>query len=425
MSSPSPSSRPPLPPSSRISAWTFVKIGLAAVTAYNFGWIVRQHAKLLNVAVSSYDAQMISPEQFDNPPSLSLNNNMTSSLINVEDQQKGSGSPLLLYAHPNDPRGKSLPQHPSPNYELQQLVSSHNHYNCSDGLMYVQDHILSDDITHYDYDEKGNKIPRKIPRLLHFTSKSRCMTPAFVHNLDKWKRVLGSKYSIYIHDDVAIDKFIYHRRWMEFPELQEVMACVTAGAAKADIWRYLMIWEYGGIYSDMDSAPNKFGVDTITTDDDAWFPLEMLGIPAQYWFAASPRHPIMYFSAKRALGVLAWRPDIADNNAAKTTGPGAFKTGFVYFQRLVGVPSSGYIEAGLYHGYQNRSVKVVGTKQNANEWIQREIIRGKNGNYDKMGMTHFHQTKRKFHEMKGGKVECLMQRYRMHTDSSVSWDNIV
>jgi len=320
---------------------------------------------------------MISPEQFDNLP------NMSSSLINVEDQQKGSGSSLLLYAHPNDPRGKSLPQHPSPNYELQQLVSSHNHYNCSDGLMYVQDHILSDDITHYDYDEKGkNKIPRKIPRLLHFTSKSRCMTPAFVHNLDKWKRVLGSKYSIYIHDDAAIDKFIYNRRWMEFPELQEVMACVTAGAAKADIWRYLMIWEYGGIYSDMDSAPNKFGVDTITTDDDAWFPLEMLGIPAQYWFAASPRHPIMYFSAKRALSVLAWRPDIADNNAAKTTGPGAFKTGFVYFQRLVGVPSSGYIESGLYHGYQNRSVKVVGTKQNANEWIQRETSSSGGGGGD-------------------------------------------
>ena len=425
MSSPSPSSRP-----SRISAWTFLKVGLAAVTAYNFGWIVRQHAKLLNVTVS-YDAQMISPEQFDKPPPslLSLNNNnMTSSLINDASFKEGSGSSslLLYYAHPNDPRGKSLPRHPSPNYELQQLVSSHNQYNCSDGLMYVQDHILSDEITHYDTDEKGNKIPRKIPRLLHFTSKSRCMTPAFVYNIDKWKRVLGSKYSIYIHDDTAIDKFIYHRRWMEFPEIQEVMACVTAGAAKADIWRYLIIWEYGGIYSDMDSAPNKFGIDTITTSDDAWFPLEALGIPAQYWFAASPRHPIMYFSAKHALRFLAWRPNIAENNPAQTTGPGAFKTGLIYFQRLVGVPSSGYIEAGLYHGYQNRSVKVVGTKQKPTEWILREGIRGnKKGNYEKMGMTHFHQTKQKFQAMKGGKVTCLMQRYRMHTDSSVSWDNIV
>src|SRR5210317_987140 len=131
MSSPSPSSRPSPSPSSRISAWTVLKVSLAAVTAYNFGWIIRQHAKLLNVAVS-YDAQMISPEQFDNPPSLSLNNNnMTPSLINdavFKDQQKkggsGSSSSLLLYAHPNDPRGKSLPQHPSPNYELQKLVSS-------------------------------------------------------------------------------------------------------------------------------------------------------------------------------------------------------------------------------------------------------------------------------------------------------------
>ena len=50
MSSPSPSSSRPSPsPSSRISAWTVLKVGLAAVTAYNFGWIVRQHAKLLNV----------------------------------------------------------------------------------------------------------------------------------------------------------------------------------------------------------------------------------------------------------------------------------------------------------------------------------------------------------------------------------------
>jgi len=328
-----------------------------------------------------------------------------------------------------DPRGKSLPIHPTTNYELQQLVSSHTpQYTCSNGLTYIQDHILHDNITHYDIDESsGQRIPRKIPRLLHFTSKSRCMTQSFANNMQKWKDTLGSKYSIYIHDDTAIDKFIYQRYWMEFPELQEVMSCITAGAAKADVWRYLMTWEFGGIYSDMDSAPNKFSVDTITFEDDAWFPLEMLGIPAQYWFAASPRHPIMYFSAKSALQAVAWRPDISNNNAAKTTGPGAFKAGFIYFEQLAGFPSTGYVTEGLYHGVQNRSVKVVGTKENSNEWIQRESIRGKSSNYEQMGMTHFHETRGKFRLMHSGDetVGCLMQRFRMHTDMMVGWNNIV
>lgn len=154
-----------------------------------------------------------------------------------------------------------------------------------------------------------------------------------------------------------------------------------------------MIWEYGGVYSDMDSSPNSFDVDSITDEDDAYFPLEQLGIPAQYWFAASPRHPIMYFSAKHGLQTLAFRDDISANNAAKTTGPGSFKTGFILFQMMRGIETNGYVEAGVYDGAHGRSVRVVGDKRRSNDVIQREAIKGKAGNYEKMGMTHFHATK--------------------------------
>ncbi|KAL7500473.1 hypothetical protein ACHAWT_010442 [Skeletonema menzelii] len=412
----------------------FIKIGLILTVTYNFAWIARQHAKLLSALDGSNTAEqlMIRPDQFDNSLSNPILAAAAAASNSISQTISSSSSSSLAYYHPNDPRGKSLPIHPTPNYELQQLVSSHAPpYPCPNGLLYIHDHILPDNITHYDIDPTNTDqlIPRKIPRLLHFTSKSRCMTQAFANNLHLWKDTLGSKYSIYIHDDHAVNKFIYHRSWMEFPELQELMSCITAGAAKADVWRYLMIWEYGGIYSDMDSAPNtrKFTVDTITAEDDAWFPLEMLGIPAQYWFAASPRHPILYFSAKSALGAVAWRPDISNNNAAKTTGPGAFKVGFIYFQRFIGDVSDGYVTEGLYRGVQNRTVKVVGTKDNANEWILRESIRGKSNNYKEMGMTHFHETRGKFREMHGEEemVGCLMQRYRMHTDVLVGWDNVI
>jgi hypothetical protein len=393
--------------SPRRSFRTFLHFSLAVIAAYHVIVLIiaaRQSNKWNVPGGSNYhDA----PYDFDNltaPPRSSSRAVPSSSSIDSAEEEEGKD---LLYSHP------------TPNYELQQLVSSHSpKYNCSHGLIYVHDHILPDNITHAN---------TKIPRLLHFTSKSRCMTKAFVNNMHKWKLTLGSKYSIYIHDDIAVDKFIYQRRWLEFPELQEVMACVSAGAAKADIWRYLMIWEYGGIYSDFDSAPNKFNVDTITNDDDAWFPLEKLGIPAQYWFAASPRHPIMYFSAKQALRSLSWRTDIGSNNAAKTTGPNAFKIGFIYFQRLVGNPSTGYVTEGLYHGIQNRTVKVVGTKESSNEWIIRETIVGKGNQYGQMGMTHFHGASRKFNEMHSGMptMGCLVQRYKMHTDVMFGWNNIV
>jgi len=383
---------------SSFNSQLFLKIGLAVSVSFHFIWVGKQLSSLS--VPGDYDELMISPEYTtDHGRTL------------YADGFKSSSSPF-------DPRGKSLPSHTSPNAELKDLVSSHKEYYCPEGLVYVEDHILPDNITH--------PPGRRVPYLFHVTSKSRCMTRAFATNIDKWKNRLGSKYSIYIHDDDAVNKFIYQKRWAEFPELKEVMACVTAGAAKADIWRYIMVWEYGGVYSDMDSSPNKFNVDSITNDDDAFFPLEMLGIPAQYWFAASPRHPVMYLSAKHGLQTLAFRDDISNNNAAKTTGPGSFKTGFILFQSMKGIQTNGYVDEGLYHGAHGRSVRVVGSKTNSNEWVIREGVKGKGGSYAQMGMTHFHATKGRFKELHQNQVVgCLDQRYKMHVDFAADWVNIV
>ena len=57
------------------------------------------------------------------------------------------------------------------------------------------------------------------------------MTPSFANNIQKWKDTLGTKYSIYIHDDDAVNKFIYEKKWLEFPEFPEIMSCVTAGVS--------------------------------------------------------------------------------------------------------------------------------------------------------------------------------------------------
>ncbi|KAL7460921.1 hypothetical protein ACHAXS_001356 [Conticribra weissflogii] len=324
---------------------------------------------------------------------------------------------------PYDPRSKPLPDHPTPNIDLRDLVGSMNKpYPCPRGLEYVTDHPLPDHFT-YPRNEDGT-FQRKIPRILHFTMKSRCMSPDFVEIMRTWRNRLGNKYSIYIHDDEAVDKLLYMRRWEEFPELKEVLGCVSSGASKADIWRYIVIWEYGGIYSDFDSAPNQFGIDSIAPEDDAFFPLEAIGIPAQYFFAASPRHPVMYLSAKHALRMMAFRQDLARTKPEMTTGPGAFKTGFMLFQNFGGYEADGYATEGVYPGFGGRTVRVVGKKGLPKQWILREAVGDKETLYKVMNMTHFHKTEGKFRMMYEKDISCLDHRWGMHMGSS-SWNLIV
>jgi mannosyltransferase OCH1-like enzyme len=87
---------------------------------------------------------------------------------------------------------------------------------------------------------------RKIPKVVHVTSKSRCMHEAFVQNLDKWR---FEGYSFFMHDDEAMDLLLF-REWPEFPHLHKLLQCLEfGGAVKADIWRLLVLYAYGGIYT--------------------------------------------------------------------------------------------------------------------------------------------------------------------------------
>jgi mannosyltransferase OCH1-like enzyme len=261
---------------------------------------------------------------------------------------------------------------------LPEITRSNDTYACPEGLVYVRDTVL------HDYDSQHD---RKIPRIVHITAKSRCLTPAFAENVEKWRL---RNHSLFFHDDFAVDRFI-SQSFSLFPHFQNVMKCITSGAAKADLWRYLIIFEFGGIYTDFDNAPQeKFQEgNAITPTDDAWFPLEALGVVAQYFFAASPQHPIMYTSLHSALMAIWQLESIQNNKAPYTTGPRATKNGFIEFMKAVGKETDGYIPAGIYVGMNNRSITVVGDKNYPHEFVHRGGVAGKQVHYQKMGMVHF------------------------------------
>ena len=128
--------------------------------------------------------------------------------------------------------------------ELMDLVGSNNHAEhdayCRQkfkGGIAVRDKILPESITH----SGGN-----IPKIIHITSKDRCVTKDFYEGIERWKNI--TDYSFYFHDDEAVHKLM-RRHWPELPNMGIIAACAKGGAGLADIWRYLVIYEYGGMYT--------------------------------------------------------------------------------------------------------------------------------------------------------------------------------
>ena len=252
---------------------------------------------------------------------------------------------------------------------------------------------------------------RKIPKIIHITSKSRCATPKVQDIVNQWR---FANYSLYFHDDEAVDRLFRHPKTQTtFPLLNETLMCVTNGATKSDLWRYLVLFQYGGVYTDVDNSPVGINGDSIQPDDDSFFVIESLGIVAQFFIASSPGHPIMSLAINNGVGNLRNIVNVMRNNPAIITGPKALKNAFIL---LMNRTSNGYIDAGLYRGLSSpRNVTVVGDKSNSREYVNRNGLnaRDKAAYYKALGIEHFHDNKR---FPATGRIGCMDHIRRMQNN---------
>ncbi|KAG7342747.1 glycosyltransferase sugar-binding protein containing DXD motif [Nitzschia inconspicua] len=263
---------------------------------------------------------------------------------------------------------------------IDDLVNTSNYTasDCGPDLMYIEDIVVP------------TSWNRRIPMVVHVTGKTRCLTKPFMDNLERWKL---KNHSFYFHDEESVDRLL-QEYWHEFPQLQIMQHCMVSGAAKADLWRYLILYRYGGIYADMDSAPGDlfFTKDNSTTiissDDDAFFEVERIGVLSQYFMAASPKHPIMFLAVQQVFARLMDTDSIGHQYVPYVTGPGALKTAFI---RFMGETSGGIVSSGIYTSPTNRSLTVVGKRRSNNQYIRRESLNAmdKKRGYELMGMKHF------------------------------------
>ena len=303
---------------------------------------------------------------------------------------------------------------------LDDLVNTFVEDDCPDGLVAVQDRTANNTSNN----NKNNKqvLPeRRIPRIIHVTSKSRCVTPKMNMLMNEWKTALPD-HDFYFHNDAAVDRLLYGKFWSEFPSLAHVMACSLSGAAKADMWRALVLWEYGGVYTDIDNAPRSFNSETILPNDEAYFLIEQGALLSQYFFASMPKHPMMYLIVQCTLVRLLTLRDVDTQYVPYVTGPGGVKMAFLHFMRDINpknVDRNDNYQAkygkvtmpGTYTGMDNWTVTVAGTARTSNRIVGRGVVRGKQAHYAAMNMTHFNQEQSARRKERDHRDTCLQRIY--------------
>jgi mannosyltransferase OCH1-like enzyme len=273
---------------------------------------------------------------------------------------------------------------------LEEIAAS-NVTTCPPGLVYVSNHVHRD-----GRDNSPAGTPPKataIPRIVHQTSRSRCVTREMADAAARWRL---ENWSYYFYDDEAVGRLVASEV-DAFPQIDALFrTCMPHGALKADVFRYLVLHRHGGIYADLDAAPSAAFDPSVHLPGtvDAFFVVEQYGMLSQYFMASSPSHPLLWYAVQHSLANLLQERDTGRTAVAMKTGPHALHNAFALFRQDVGArvgrSQSKSVEAGVYAGTRNRSVTVHGVASNSNELVIRDVLHGtKKAQYRKMNMTHF------------------------------------
>lgn len=90
-------------------------------------------------------------------------------------------------------------------------------------------------------------VNQRVPRIIWQTMKTNRVPAVLKSYADTWIN-LNPEYEYRFFDNDDILNFIQS----EFPDFLSAYNKIKYGASKADLWRYLVLYKYGGIYADLD-----------------------------------------------------------------------------------------------------------------------------------------------------------------------------
>jgi len=196
-----------------------------------------------------------------------------------------------------------------------------------------------------------------IPKNIFQTHKSRqyrVSIPILSNALHSWKR--NKHFKHYFSNDYQCDEFIR----IFFPEIKDVYDRLPMKVMKADLWRYCIIYKYGGIYADTDTVlkvdplfltnhNNKELV--VVPEDDVHF--------CQWVFAAPANSAILKSIIDLSVERIRNTKEIKGEHIIHyLTGPGVFTDGIIrYFHKnKINIKNVGHLNSHSIDQYDNRNI---------------------------------------------------------------------
>ena len=149
-----------------------------------------------------------------------------------------------------------------------------------------------DDIVSFRSSTEPHKQQAKriIPKVIYQTWRTKIL-PESIQLVRKHVKLLNPDYDLQLFDDKDISDYI-DRNFSK--KVFNAFKQLNSGAARADFWRYCILWNEGGIYLDIDSRISK-NIDELINPSDQ-FIVTREGNPEYFnnWILIScPRHPIL------------------------------------------------------------------------------------------------------------------------------------
>jgi mannosyltransferase OCH1-like enzyme len=228
----------------------------------------------------------------------------------------------------------------------------------------------------------------KIPMMIHMTSETRCVSKPLLDNINTWKEEFPH-YSFFLHDSPARERFFQEthndaERHLGFPYMTLIRPCLKdAGATVSDIWRYMFLFHYGGMYVDMDDGPGELlrtTIDRVRPLSEAMVLQHMGKTISQSFFMVAPRHALMHFAILEALSNLLSLKAVGSQYIPYTTGPEALGIAYHKFMGVYGIepPTSKedvfFWKVGHFVGHGNWSVDVISGYKEKQKYLKLYVV---------------------------------------------------
>lgn len=143
--------------------------------------------------------------------------------------------------------------------------------------------------------------------------------PLVQEKIDNFKKI-NPEYKYHLYTDNDIDTFVNENFKGEIAECYNKLNIIVA---KVDLWRYLILYKYGGIYLDMDSSIEKPLSSLIKDEDQAIITIENNpNLYVQWGLIFKKEHPILKRTIELVVDNI--KNNRYPNNIHAMTGPAVY-----------------------------------------------------------------------------------------------------